>query len=263
MSVIKNDYISKNKYTRPGNKLASVKGIIIHWTANPGASASNHQKYFNNGAGGRYASAHIFVDEKEALCIIPLNEVAYAANETGKSNVAKFNGNYGYTGGNANGCTISVEMCVEKDGTISKTVEDKTAAVVAELCKKHKLTEKDVYRHYDITGKSCPTPFIKGTRFSKFKAKVKDILNPKIITVSDKKGNTAKYYKSDDLKGLYRIIKNCYQYKTVKCEVADRDNLIKKGEAITAIEIVKYGSVYRLKTKYGYVTANKEYVQKV
>lgn len=39
--------------------------------------------------------------------------------------------------------------------------------------------------------------------------------------------------------------------------------LNKKGEAATATDIVKYGSVYRLKTKYGYVTASKEYVQKV
>lgn len=71
------------------------------------------------------------------------------------------------------------------------------------------------------------------------------------------------YYKPTDKKGLYRIIKDCYLYKSVNFDVGNRDKLIKKGEAVTALEIVKYGSAYRLKTKYGYVTANKEFVQKV
>lgn len=73
----------------------------------------------------------------------------------------------------------------------------------------------------------------------------------------------ATYYKRDDKKGLYRIIKDCYLYNSVKFDKKNREQLIKKGEAVTATDIVKYGSVYRLKTKYGYVTANKEFVQKV
>lgn len=85
----------------------------------------------------------------------------------------------------------------------------------------------------------------------------------KIITVSDSAGNTSKYYKSNDQKGLYRIIKDCYQYSSVNFDKKNRMDPIKKGEAITVQSIVKYGSVYRLKTKYGYVTANKEFVQKV
>ncbi|OMC86940.1 hypothetical protein BK128_09760 [Viridibacillus sp. FSL H7-0596] len=73
--------------------------------------------------------------------------------------------------------------------------------------------------------------------------------------------STAKsYYKSGT--GLYRIKKGCYLYKTIKFDTGQREKKIEPGEAVTANEIVKYGSAYRLKTKYGYVTADKEFVEK-
>ena len=71
------------------------------------------------------------------------------------------------------------------------------------------------------------------------------------------------YYKPSDGLGLYRIIKDCYLYPKPKFVEKDRIKKIKKGEALTALAIVKEGNGYRLKTKYGYVTANKEFVQKV
>lgn len=255
MTIIKNDYIKINKFTRPGNKLTGVKGIVIHWTANPGASASNHQKYFNNGAGGRYASAHIFVDGKEVLCIIPLNEVAYAANETGKSKIAKFNGNFGYPGGNANGCTISVEMCVEKNGTISKVVENKTVEVVAELCKKYGLTEKDVYRHYDVTGKSCPTPFIGGSRFTTFKSKVKNKLDgPSTI----KKPVVVDKPKS--IGTIKTLVDNLNYYK--KPSWVNAAGTVKKNTVLTVVSKVFVDGAYQYKTVSGtYITASSKYVK--
>ena len=104
-----NDFIKVNKYSRPGTKLTSARKGIIHYTANHGATAKNHVSYFNN-LTGRYASAHIFVDKKEARCIIPLNEVAYAANDGSYRGVPELKPN-------ANYLSISVEMCQEKDGS--------------------------------------------------------------------------------------------------------------------------------------------------
>lgn len=86
---------------------------------------------------------------------------------------------------------------------------------------------------------------------------------PSKPTTPSKPGNDEEYYKSTDKKGLYRIIKDCYMYPGVKFVESERLQPIKKGEAITAIDIVKYGGTYRLKTKYGYVTAKKSYVEKV
>lgn len=73
----------------------------------------------------------------------------------------------------------------------------------------------------------------------------------------------ASYYTSKDLKGLYRIKKDCYLYNSVQFDKKNREQEIKKGEAVTVLEIVKYKHTHRLKTKYGYVTANKEFVEKV
>lgn len=85
----------------------------------------------------------------------------------------------------------------------------------------------------------------------------------KEATTPSPDSNKASYYTSNDLKGLYRIKKDCYLYNSVKFDKKNREQEIKKGAAVTALEIVKYGSTYRLKTKYGYVTANKEFVEKV
>lgn len=187
MSALKNDYINVNKYTRPGSKLASVKGIVIHWTANFGATAKNHKTFFGNGGGSRYAGAHIFVDKTEALCIVPLNEVCYHANES-TCRIKKLFGRVGNYQGNANVTTIGVEMCVEKNGTIHKNTIDRTVNVVTELCKKFGLDDGDLYRHYDITGKNCPAPWVtKPSEWAKFKDAVQAKLKGKTNTSTTNK----------------------------------------------------------------------------
>lgn len=172
MSVITNDYIRVNQYSRPGMKLTVVNKIIMHYTANPGGTARNHWGYFNT-LSDRYASAHIFVDDNEALCIIPLNEVAYQAND-----VQKYVSGSPYRGvpallSNANFKAIGVEMCLDKKGNITATTFNRTVDVVAELCRTHKLTVNDIVRHYDVTGKNCPAPWVKNSaEFTRFKQAV-------------------------------------------------------------------------------------------
>jgi len=180
-----NKFVPINKYIRPGTQLRGIKKIVIHWTANPGGTAAGHVLYFsevlpklNNEviAQGRkpiYASAHIFVDPKEAICIIPLNEVAFHANE-----------NYTYVDGkpyrgvevlkpNANLLSIAVEMCVEKNNTLSPQTINRAVVTVKDLCEMFKLTQNDIVRHFDITRKPCPYPFVKEPElFTKFKRDV-------------------------------------------------------------------------------------------
>lgn len=182
MATWRNDFISMNKYTRPSIKLKEVKKIVLHWTANPGASAQSHQRYFNGIAikNKTYASAHIFVDSKEAICIIPLDEIAYHANDhyERNSNGGVYRG-VAELAPNANKLSIGVEMCVEKDGTISQYTLSRTIRVIAELCKMFKLNANDIVRHYDITHKPCPKTFIDHPeRFNEFKTQVNAILNP-------------------------------------------------------------------------------------
>jgi len=259
MSVWVNKYIQPNKWSRPQSKLTTVKKIIIHWTANSGASAENHYRYFNN-LTGRYASAHFFVDRKDKLCIIPLDEITYQAND-----VQKYVSGKAYRGvsallPNANFRAIGIEMCVEKDGTIHAETIANAVAVATELCKKYGLTEKDIVRHYDVTAKSCPTPFITApSKFDAFKNAVKESLAGKVTQVS----NTIKesvYYttKVDNVKAKTDIT----VYKDV--EFKTKLGVISKGDivAVEAVEKTKKGTP-RFKTKYGYITTNKSYVAKI
>lgn len=162
MTIWKEDFVKVNKYTRPQLKMLDVRAIVLHYTATPKASAKNERDYFNGTCveQGRYASAHLFVDKKEALLIMPLTEVAYHANDRScKIPGLRASAHY-YLGGNANLCTIGVEMCVEADGTIHADTITRTIQVVIELCKMYKLDAHDLLRHFDVTGKLCPAMWV-------------------------------------------------------------------------------------------------------
>ena len=65
---IQTKLIQKNKYSRPGIALKKVKGVVIHYTANPGTDAEDNRNYFNNlpklNAGKQkatYASSHFVI----------------------------------------------------------------------------------------------------------------------------------------------------------------------------------------------------------
>lgn len=171
----KNKFIDYNTFSRPMTKLKAVRKIVIHYTANNGASAMNHFNYFKN-LSGRYASAHLFTDRVEALCIIPLNEVAYHANDGTYKGIKELSPN-------ANLYSIGVEMCMEKNGTIHPDTIARTEDVVAELCRQFKLDPiKDVVRHYDITRKNCPAPWVaNGSLFTAFKNRVSVKMNKTVV----------------------------------------------------------------------------------
>lgn len=170
MTTWRNQFIRVNQYSRPGTKLKEVRKIIVHWTANFGASAANHFTYFDKSIieARRYASAHLFIDKSEAICIVPLDEVTYAANDGSYRGVPELLPN-------ANTLSVSVEMCVEKDGTIHADTIKRTEDVVKEICEKFSLNPiEDVVRHYDVTHKNCPAPWISnGQEFVDFKRRVK------------------------------------------------------------------------------------------
>jgi N-acetylmuramoyl-L-alanine amidase len=200
MSNWRNDFILKNKYTRSGALLKDIKKIVLHWTANFGGTAKNHVTYFGvtlpaqsklaeqQGKRATYASAHIFGDKTESVCIIPLNEVAFHANDVQKHN----DDGSVYRGvkeiaPNANLYTLGYEMCVEKDGTIHEDTIKRAVSDIAELCKIYKLTEQDIVRHFDVTKKDCPSPFVKDpVKFEDFKKQVAAILTPVVAQPAPK-----------------------------------------------------------------------------
>lgn len=142
--------LDPNPYSRPGISLKRVKGIVIHYTANPGTDAMANRNYFNNlpkinqkKGKDTYASSHFVIDmDGEIIQCIPTNEIAYTSNDRNKD-------------------TISIECCHKrKSGKFTSQTYQSLVDLTTYLCLKFGLTESDVIRHYDITGKNCPKYFV-------------------------------------------------------------------------------------------------------
>ena len=94
MEVIK-DYLTPNKYSRPGIKLEKVTKVAVHYTGNPGSTAKNNRDYFESlkNGGDKYVSSHYVIGlQGEIIQCIPENEWSYCTNQ-------------------ANGYSISIECC--------------------------------------------------------------------------------------------------------------------------------------------------------
>lgn len=173
MIEIKNMIIPINNYTRPGIKLKSKKGIVMHYTASPGAPSINIAKYFYN-LKGKYASAHISVDRNSAYLSVPLDEMAYhCGSQTYTSEALNKLGSY------PNNSTVGIEMCIEKDGSIHPETFNNAVDIVVWLIKDKKFPNT-IFTHKDVVGwKDCPLPWVKNLKeFERFKKCVNDKLNP-------------------------------------------------------------------------------------
>lgn len=139
------ELLTVNPYSRPGTALEKVNGIVIHYTANPGATAIANRNYFENlkDTHTTKASSHFVVGlEGEIVQCIPTAEIAYASNDR-------------------NSDTISIECCYKnEDGSFEQATYDSVIKLTAWLCEKFGLTSEDVIRHYDVTGKLCPLYYV-------------------------------------------------------------------------------------------------------
>lgn len=143
--AIEERFITPNEYSRPQKKLKKVKGVVVHYTANPGSDAKANRDYFNNLSitHTTYASSHYVIGlDGTVIQCIPLNEIAYASN-------------------GRNDDTISIECCHPDDtGKFNDQTYDSLVKLVAWLCGKYNLDKEDVIRHYDVTGKNCPKYYV-------------------------------------------------------------------------------------------------------
>ena len=127
---------------RSGQRLADIRGIVIHYVGNPGTTAINNRNYFARE--DTEVCSHFVVGLKgEVVQCLPLWERSAASNQRNRD-------------------TISIEVCHPDDS--GKFREDTYASLVqltAWLCHNAGLTTEAVIRHYDVTGKECPRYYVR------------------------------------------------------------------------------------------------------
>ncbi|MFR7591322.1 MAG: N-acetylmuramoyl-L-alanine amidase family protein [Longibaculum sp.] len=142
---IQHQFLTVNPYSRSGKKLGRIKGIVVHYTANPGSTAKNNRNYFESlkDKHTTSVSSHFIIGLKgEIIQCIPLNEIAYASNNRNKD-------------------TISIECChPDKSGQFNALTYQSLQKLVSSLMDTYHLDKEDVIRHYDVTGKICPKYFV-------------------------------------------------------------------------------------------------------
>lgn len=123
-----------------------IEYIVVHYTANKGDTAQNNLDYFSRTKTG--TSAHYFVDENEVCQSVQDTDVAWHCGSKNPRHPYCRNAN-----------SIGVEMC-NSVGSVPEAVRDRTAAFVRQKMKEYGLDVNHVLRHYDVTGKRCPAPWV-------------------------------------------------------------------------------------------------------
>lgn len=141
---------------------SDIRYLVIHFTANDGDSAKNNADYFAREAPG--ASAHFFVDEREIWQSVQEKDIAWHCGTRGMY--------FHPYCRNAN--SLGVELCSRKRGEkyyfTPETVKN-AQQFVRSLMKRYGIPTENVVRHYDVTHKNCPAPFVEDAgAWQRFKA---------------------------------------------------------------------------------------------
>ena len=152
------ELLTVNPYSRSGQPTSRITGIVMHYTANPGASAIDNRNYFEGlkDTHTTQASSNFIIGlEGEIIQCVPTWEVAYASNDR-------------------NIDTVSIECChPDETGRFNDETYRSMVQLCAWLCMKFDLKEEDIIRHHDVTGKICPKYFVEDEEaWKKFKKDV-------------------------------------------------------------------------------------------
>ena len=147
---------------RKGREFA-INWICLHFTSGNGDTAQNNADYFAR-EGGLIARAHYFVDTERIVQSVKDGDTAWhCGRERG--------GSYYNDCRNAN--SIGIEMCsVIRNGVyvIPEATMKRAAKLTRELMAKYHIPVSRVCRHYDVTRKNCPEPWIRNPQlWEKFK----------------------------------------------------------------------------------------------
>ena len=141
--------LSKRNFTAMKNKVNRF--IVIHYVGAVSSALSN-AKYFEKIY--RAESAHYFVDDNDVYQVVREKDAAWHCGANYYKHLSCRNSN-----------SIGIEMCCYRNSKgeidVSEATIEKTVKLVKELMAKYNIPVENVLRHYDVTGKNCPAPFVK------------------------------------------------------------------------------------------------------
>ncbi len=163
----------------PGNYGGSrgadqIRYLVYHYTGNDGDAARNNAAYFQSHV--VEASAHYFVDDTTVYRSVPDLRVAWAVGGSKYANADATGGGTMY-GRITNTNSLSIELCdTIRNGVYqaSEATLANAAALGRALMEKYNIPLANVYRHFDVTGKHCPSYLIAVGKWAAFKERLEE-----------------------------------------------------------------------------------------
>lgn len=182
-------FVSCNTDNYRAGRTQPVRYIVMHYTANNGDTARNNCDYYHR-VGGLQASAHYFVDEYGAMQSVHEGDTAWHCGARAYWHPECRNAN-----------SIGIEMCSRKRADGSYYIKPETVANAATLAKdimqRYGIDIDHVLRHYDVTGKHCPMPWVDDpAQWDAFKASLAPGEN-----TDEEDDNMVRYDSIDDVPG--------------------------------------------------------------
>ncbi len=153
MLTVHKDYPCHVKNYRKGRRQA-VRYLVIHYVGATG-DARNNAKYYGT-TPGIGASAHYFVGHgprAEVWASVAEGDTAWHCGANRYVHPECRNDN-----------AIGVELCCHKDAAGGWYFDAETVEAAVALCRdiiaRYGMDRGHVLRHYDVTGKVCPAPFV-------------------------------------------------------------------------------------------------------
>ena len=186
------EFIACNMANYRAGRTQPVRYIVMHYTANNGDTAKNNCDYYHR-VSGLQASAHYFCDEHGAMQSVRECDTAWHCGARAYWHPECRNGN-----------SIGIEMCSRKRADGSYYIKPETvanaAALARDIMQRYGIDTEHVVRHYDVTGKRCPMPWVDDpAQWTAFKA----MLTPEHQN-DEEEENMVKYKTIDDVPEWYR-----------------------------------------------------------
>lgn len=138
-----------------------INWIVVHYTGTAASALANARAIEKPLKSPR--STHYFVDGEQVLAVVPESRAAWhvgGQDEAKKLPVCNQN-------------AVGVDLCEDKlvydadhrsvsdhDWFFTDETEATGAELIAQIMRRHGIPIEHVVRHYDVTGKWCPRPFV-------------------------------------------------------------------------------------------------------